>query len=345
MNFGDFPNPKAAADLIRAFQKRFSAKQCMAPMQDCQGSVISAHTLSVEGMLRPIARNGHVYAVGTDLYSKDKNGPTSIALKGIRDTSVFNGFCQKHDRDLFAPIETVPFICSPEQCFLYAFRAAAKECYLKRKQAENLPLPETIKAIHGLPDDVELQLSEFALMHQAASLRGAEDVERIKAKLDEIYLQKDWRRLCTTVIPFTEKPRLTCNFQYAPDFDFQGNYLQNFEDTSADLSHLMITVFSSGTGGFTLLSHLDTANSAPANLIASLLGQTDITSALVWLIACQTENFALSPDWYDALDEQTKKAFMDAFRSNINPTNVTINQLKGFSLSVPSWLPQKPFSI
>ena len=317
----------------------------MAPMQDCQGSVISAHTLSVEGMLRPIAKNGHVYTVGTDLYSKDIDGPTSLVLKGIRDTSVFNGFCQKHDRDLFAPIETEPFICSPEQCFLHAFRAVAKECYLKRKQAETLPSPETIKAIHGLPNDVELHLSEFALMHQAASLRGAEDVENMKAKLDQIYQQKDWRRLCTTVIPFTAQPGLACNFPYAPDYDFQGNDLQDFEDTSVDLSHLIITVISSGTGGFALLSHLDTANSAPATLIASLVGQTDITSALVWLIACQTENFALSPDWYDALDEKTKTAYMAALRSNIDPTNTTINQLKGFSLSVPSWLPQKSFAI
>ncbi len=345
MNIGDLPNPKAAADLIRSFRKRFSAKKCMAPTQDCQGPVISAHTLSAESMLRPIARDGHVYAVETDLFTANADGATRLVLKGIRDTSVFNGFCAKHDRDLFAPIETVAFMCTPEQCFLHAYRAVAKECYLKRKQAETQPSPETIKAIHNLPDELNLQPSDFALLHQAGSLRGAEEIERLKAKMDSIFQQNDWRRLCTTIIPFADRPGLVCNFLYAPDFDFNGNDLQDFDNVDVDLSHLMITIIPSSTGSFALLSHLDTANSAPTTLVASLINQADITSALVWLVACQTENLALSPDWFDSLGQQNQNLFRKAFLSNVDPLNMSFNQLKGFPLSVPSWQPNTHFSI
>lgn len=281
----------------------------------------------------------------TNLFSDDEYNVSRLARMGIRDTSVFNGFCQKHDRDLFAPIETKAFACTPEQCFLHAFRAVAKECYLKRKQAENLPPPETVKASHGIPKDDDLRLSDFATTLQAASLRGAEDVERVKARLDQIYLQAEFRRICTTVVPFTNRPGLACNFLYAPDFDFSGNYLQDFENTAVDLSHLMVTILPGKTSGYALLSHLDTANSAPSKLIRSLLAQPDVTSALVWLVACQTENFALSPDWYDALDPAQQTLFMMGFHSNTNPISVTINQLKGFALSIPSWLPGAPFTI
>src|SRR3569623_1793988 len=69
-----------------------------------------------------------------------------------------------------------------EQCFMLAYRAAARECYLKRKQCESLPAPEEIRAIHGI--DEELTYSEYTLVFQAASLRGAEEVEGFKAKLD-----------------------------------------------------------------------------------------------------------------------------------------------------------------
>lgn len=345
MNIGDLPNPKAAAEAIRAFQKRFSAKTCMAPSRDCQGPVVSAHTLSAEGMLRPISRQGHVYAIDTNLFSGDKDGLSRLALRGIRETSVFNGFCQKHDRELFAPIETTPFVCAPEQCFLHAYRAVAKECYLKRKQAECFPPPEIFKEIHGLSEETEVKLSDIAVVHQAASLRGAEDVERTKAKMDEIHLLKDWRRLCTTVVPFSSRPGLVCSFLYAPDFDFSGKYLQDFEDTSADLSHLMVTVIPGEAGGFALLSHLDTANSAPSDLIASLLAESEVTSALVWLVACQTENFALSPDWYESIGAEMQTLFMKAFHSNVDAEKLTINQLKGFKFAVPTWNPQAAFTI
>ena len=317
----------------------------MSPSQDCQGPVISAHTLSVEAALRPLSRNGRVYAIDTNLFARDEQHVVNLALLGIRDTSVFNGFCQKHDRVLFAPIETVPFTCTPEQCFLHAYRATAKECYLKRKQAENRPSPEKVKAIHGIPSTTALEFSAFALAHQAASLRGAEDVERTKARLDQIFLHKDWHRLCTTVIPFSSQPGLACNFLYAPDFDLEGNYLQDFENTEADLSHLMLTIIPGATGGFALLSHLDTSNVAPAKLIASLTSQPDLTSALVWLVACQTENFAISPAWYDALGAEKQRDFMKAFYSNTNPLKVTINQLKGFTFSIPSWNPFSAFTI
>ena len=153
-------------------------------MTNCEGPVISAHTLSVECMLRPISKNGHVYAIEFDLFNPQNGRPTKLALKGLRETSVFNGFCAKHDKDLFAPIEDQPFICSQEQLFLHAYRATAKESYLKRKQAESLVTPEVFKEIHGMPADMELQLSPDALLAQAASLLGAEDIERTKAKLD-----------------------------------------------------------------------------------------------------------------------------------------------------------------
>jgi hypothetical protein len=80
-------------------------------------------------------------------------------LKGIANTSVFNGFCSKHDKNLFAPIEDEPFICKPDQLFLHAYRAVAKESYLKPRQAESLPTLEDIRAIHEIPEDVAMQFA------------------------------------------------------------------------------------------------------------------------------------------------------------------------------------------
>ena len=345
MKFSDIQNPAAAAEVIKDFKKRFSAKVCLAPAGGCGGGIISAHTLSVEGMLRPISRDGHVYAIKTNLYKPTATGPAAIGLLGIRNTSVFNGFCAAHDKSLFAPIEDQPFACTYQQLFLHAYRAIAKESYLKRRQAESLPAPDTIKQVHGLPADLELQFSEDAILLLAASLRGAEEIERTKAAMDGLFVASEWRRVMTTVIPFAKQPTVVCNFVYSPDHDYEGNYLQDFENLEADLSQLMVTVLPAPTGGFAILTHLDTANAAPRRLIKSLAARADITSSLLWLIFCQTENFAISPDWYNSLPSQQSALITDAFVSNVDPLNAKHNQLRECRLEVESWEPGDPFSL
>ena len=253
MKFSDIENPAAANAVINDFKRRFSAKKCSAP-GECGGRIIAAHTLSAEGMLRPISRDGRVYAIKTNLY--DPIGPATIDLLGIGTTSVFNGFCATHDKELFSPIEDQPFACSPQQLFTHAFRAIAKESYLKRIQAESpLLSPDIFKEIHGYPKEMELQFSDAALLIKAASLRGAEDIERTKSEMDKYLVAGNWGRVMTTVIPFIKKPTVVCNFVYSPDYDFDGHLLQDLYDWGIDLSQLMITIIPAVTGGFALLSH------------------------------------------------------------------------------------------
>ena len=346
VKFSDLKNPAAAAEAIKDFQRRFSAKVCLSPTGGCGGGIIAAHTLSAEAMLRPIASDGHVYAIKTNLYAPSADGPATIGRLGIRDTSVFNGFCTTHDKALFSPIEDHPFTCSPQQLFMHAYRAIAKESYLKREQADSpFPSVEVFKTIHGIPKELELQLSEDALLSQAASLRGAEEIERTKAEMDKHLVGSDWRRVMTTVIPFAKRPTVVCNFVYSPDHDFEGAYLQDFENWEADLSQLMVTIIPAPPGGFALLSHLDTANAAPRRLIESLKSRVDVTSSLLWLVFCQSENFAISPAWYELLTARQKQAIQDGFLSNVDLFAAKHNQLRECRLVVESWGPGKPFDM
>jgi hypothetical protein len=138
MSLSEVNNPKAAADLIQKFRKRFKTKVCMAPYSEHDKRIVSAHTLSVESMLRTIAVEGHVYAADMRKEMSKDIFPIHIKLKGIRDVSVFNGFCAAHDRDLFSCIETEPYRFLRQQNFMLAYRATVRECYLKRKMAESL---------------------------------------------------------------------------------------------------------------------------------------------------------------------------------------------------------------
>jgi len=95
-------NPWAAVD---ANKQAFSKKKCCARnvgLGPCDGGVIKAHTVSRGPNLTTIAKDGHVLHYSASIAEMNKNGgKLSVKKIGIKDASIFNGFCCKHDRELF----------------------------------------------------------------------------------------------------------------------------------------------------------------------------------------------------------------------------------------------------
>ncbi|VWX36519.1 conserved hypothetical protein [Limnobacter sp. 130] len=304
MSLSDLPNPKAAAELIAKYRRRFSSKVCMAPNLDHHGPVVAAHTLSVEAMLRKVATDSHVYVVAqAKRFAKD-TFPIEIHRKGLRDVTVFNGFCQKHDRDLFACLELEPFRFQRQQCFMLAYRAVARECYLKRKQFESIPTPDEVASVHGV--EQKIQFSGAMLMFQAASLKGAEDVERLKSAFDKHLLAQSWDRLVTRAILFPSTPTVLAAAAFQPFIDMDGNQLQDFEDLESETSQICISVIPTETGGAAIFSWLDSANSAPQRYFDSVVRSQDLTASVLHVIFDNTENFAINPSWYEGMTESEK---------------------------------------
>lgn len=304
MSLSDLSNPKATAALIEKLRRRFSAKVCMAPHSDHDGPVISAHTLSVEAMLRKVAVDSHVYvSVKAKRIARD-TFPIEIQRKGLRDVTVFNGFCQKHDRELFACLELEPFRFQRQQCFMLGYRAVARECYLKRKQYESLPSPDDYAAIHGVEE--KLQYSDDALLFQAAMLSGAEDAEELKATFDKHLLAQAWDRVVTRAILFPTTPTVLAAAAFQPFVDMDGNQLQDFENLEAEMSQICMSVIPTETGGAAVFSWLDSSNSAPQRFFDSVANVPDLSASVLHAIFDNTENFAINPGWYDTLRADEK---------------------------------------
>lgn len=304
MTLSDIPNPRAAAELIAQFRKRFSAKVCMAPHADHDGPVISAHTLSVEAMLRKVAVDSHVYVAAQAKRIARDTFPIEMQKRGLREVTVFNGFCQKHDRELFACLELKPFRFQRQQSFMLAYRAVARECYLKRKQYESLPTPDKFAEIHGIEE--KLRFSDAANVFQAASLSGSEDVEDMKSSFDKHLLNEAWDRVVTWAILFPSTPTVLAAGAFQPFLDMNGQQLQDFEDLEADMSQICMSVIPTETGGAAVFSWLDSSNSAPQRFFESVASAPDLTSSVLHAIFDNTENFAINPTWYEGLTKAGK---------------------------------------
>jgi hypothetical protein len=305
VSIGDLHNPKAAAELIEAFRRRFSSKTCMAPHSDHEGAIVAAHTLSVESMLRKIAINGHVYTVASTKGLGANNLPIEVCRRGLRDVSVFNGFCQRHDRDLFSCIETEPFRFTRRQCFMLAYRAAAREFYLKGKQFESIPTPAQFAAVHGTAPPPMFE--EMAYLLQTGSLSGLKDAGNLKDALDTHLVTAAWDRLVTHAILFSETPTVLATAAFQPFFDMDGNQLQDFEDTEGDMSNLCFSLIPLQVGGVAIFSWLDTSNAAPRRFYESVLAQADMTTAVMHVALDNTENLAMNPAWYEGLSTDERR--------------------------------------
>ncbi|WP_369930433.1 hypothetical protein [Xanthomonas sp. NCPPB 2632] len=303
MSLGDLHNPRAAARVYDEFRRRYQQRVCLAPFAEHSGGVVAAHTLAVGSVLRPISRDARVYALNTRRLVP--NQPHfQLAKLGIGDVSSLHAFCASHDKSLFSCVEDEPFRFSPEQRFKMAYRAAARECYLKRKQFDSFPKLEDMAEIHGI--DTPVGYTQEAMIHQASILKGAEEAEAFKAALDVHLLTGDWGRVVTAAVVFEKRPSVVATFAFGPFFNLDGTELQLIDDLETSASLLSISVIPLEVGGAAIFSWLDTANSAPRSYFESVAKSTDLTAAVLHVIFDNGENFAIAPDWYESLSDLQK---------------------------------------
>ena len=146
----------------------------------------------------------------------------------------------------------------------------------------------------------------MALMFQAASIRGAEEVEALKSTLDHYLLTGAWNRLITRAIIFPNLPTILATAAFQPFFDMNGTQLQDYENLEAEMSQLAISLLPLAQGGAAIFSWLDSANSAPRRFYESVLQTNDLTSSVIHAALDNSENFALSPGWYENLPQVTR---------------------------------------
>lgn len=281
----------------------------MAPGGEHDGKIVSAHSLSIGSVLRKISTDSHVYAKDPNPGFAEGVNPIQIKRVGISNVSVFNGFCAKHDRDLYSCIENEAFNFTPVQNFMLSYRTVCRECYLKRRMAEGIPTIEEYKKIHGIEEDVVAHESD--ILFQASALRGATELEAYKAKLDLYLENRSFGRLVTKALIFPTLPTIAAAYTFQPYYDMEGNKLQNFEDLDAEMSMLSVTIMPIETGGAAIFSWIDTANGAPQKYYESFKSHGNFTTSLIHVATSNSENVAFAHDWYENLPEQNKKYLLE----------------------------------
>jgi hypothetical protein len=230
----------------------------------------------------------------------DDSGVFQFKLIGVNKASTFTGFCQRHDTELFRPLETEPFTASKEQLFLLAYRALSKEVYAKRFAIRMQTLLR--KGDVGKDPLQQVVLQNELYIRAQLLRRSLRDLEMNLMDYDQICLARDFDRM-TAYLIFADR---TLDFAVSgglhPEFDFAGRSLQNLA-TPDRLDFFTYSALPFAGAGVVAYVWDSTRGSSCVKLLQSLDGivAADMPDALVRFTFEHFENTYADPRWWEGL--------------------------------------------
>jgi hypothetical protein len=206
-------------ELVTAYKRARGKRRCIASRLmngKCSSKYGRAHSLSIERVLRPIAREGKVYRLSSDLgVLLQSDGLVDVRLDGIRRASTFYGFCEVRDAELFRPIEIEYSSVDQRTATLHLYRALCHE--LVKKQAA---LDVAAFIIGRLGQSSLLRIYRAGLACAVLSL--FEHLERIEGA----FLTERYEEIHFEAFYSCAKANLVCGSVWFPDRDLSGATLQ-----------------------------------------------------------------------------------------------------------------------
>lgn len=303
--------------------KLFKRPRCLHPSApaECKGGIVRAHTVRRRGDLTTIARDGHVYHGNADLkVLRQTGGRIQAQLIGIKKASTFLGFCGFHDVHTFAPLETEPFAATERQCFLLAYRALAREHYMKAAHIDSIPLYREFDPGLSSPQQALIQGAVQAML--AASKESLSNLIYHKRLYDADLLASAYSAMRFLVLHLDRAPSIVAGGMTQPKYDFEGRLLQDMGVLGVDRWDLIsFSLIATEAGGAGVFSWRENSDSCCQALIDSFLQipydrQAD---ALLRFIFENFENAYISPDWWERLPSAIRFSLEERMSHGASP--------------------------
>ncbi len=305
-------------------KKNFTQKECMRvePVHgQCEGKIVSAHTVSIGAALKSIAENQCVmgYKLGFAQLNK-ANGKILPIKMGVRQASTFFGFCSKHDREIFSCLENADFEANAEQVGVLAFRTVSKELYLKRAQGA---VPDLLRQTdQGKNLAVQFGVQNFANLFSFGGDLGLRDVTVTHSEIAELLSNNGLNELHSMVFEFNEVFPIMFSGAFAPMETLGGVSLQDLGKSSTVARHLIFSSLGRDEKSQVIMSWLPSANAVVGPFVDEIceIDDSALQSLFLFQVAMkQLENCFFRPSWYQGLNDGQKDAILSWVMSGVMP--------------------------
>ena len=331
--------PMKAYELDKELKNSFGEKRCMSPdslHNECSTRIINAHTISKSANLKKIAVKGHVYSFEKSIQALERNKEGFPIKKiGVNNASIFNGFCSKHDKELFAIIEDEEMIFSGEQIFTLAYRTISNELYMKKSSQNNNKKAKGYDK--GFPPELSVMYQYFINNNMSNGLDLAtRDLNFIKNKYDKYLLSKNFEKQQYYIVVINKTPEIMNNTGWIPTNDFDNSLLADLKNEDEIFNTLTVSTINYNNQGAIVFSWLDVDemnNKYCVDFIQSLHmidNKYKSSAILQWILNCG-ENLYWSIKWWDGLSKSQQDKFINKSRDITQGQNLhKYNELDNF---------------
>jgi hypothetical protein len=273
-------------------------------------------------VLESIARDGHVGQLVIAGNPESGPGDFQYTLVGINEATTFPGICNRHDSELFRPIETKPLTFAKDQVFLLGYRALLRECYTKLQAVRQMEFMRKYRDRHPeLKDPISDEYVEGATL---GNKHGYEALLHHKKIYDELWRKSDFEKIRFVAFIYDRATPLLSASAFSPEYDFGGNLIQDFGDLAFIQDFISYCIWSVNNRGVALLAWHESSDKSCKPFIQSLLRQPHqrVSAQLTSLAFEHSENLVFSPSWWEALSRSNRQILENRMRGGLSTSEL-----------------------
>jgi hypothetical protein len=298
----------AAAEAIRAFQRKAVLGRCMFWASECENAPIASHLIP-ESWLRKIAdTTNHVVHFELLANNVAKNGAAIEARRvGVshKPSVTFPGFCNKHDSKLFRCLEQDDFTATPEQLLALTYRSVCREVCAKQQMV----------ACH-LPRALDANAHPLLTMQTVNEMKNCLRLLAWKQQLEDT-LAGGRNELAGYIVEFAVRPNVLASVTFSFPMTFTGRKLD------ARYEWITLSLVPRKTGGFAVFTWNKRTPKNPSLLVKSFkaIPSELQATALLNLLVEVSENIYLDPGWWHGLAQPVQNQLLARFSRSITTGN------------------------
>lgn len=295
--------PFSPERLVAGLRRAQSYTVCLHPEaeEECSGKIVKAHSIQKGGPIRQIMDGASTVQVLSHV------GSGLTESKGWKQASVFEGFCRKHDKEMFSPIEDQPFRGTSEQCFLTGYRSVAFELYRKVAAKQAIPYLKE-NADRGKSEEDQIRFQDEASVMEMGFEKGIQELRSTLSKYSDLYKSNNYGGVKSLVVYFSGTLDIAVTGAFATEFDLDGNRLQTLSPETEFLNSITVNTMICEDGFalvFTWLDEFQCCEQFAASIEAT--DNSVLPSRLVELIFAYLENVHFTPGWLDGLNPAVRE--------------------------------------
>jgi hypothetical protein len=298
-------------NIIAQISKNIKDKRWNCLVDGCDEIAINSHLIQQNGLLNNITYNGHLVELKMIDANKwdNKKLPFEFGTVGIKQALSHKVFCNKHDTEIFKPIENDDKNFESYEAFLlFSYRAVCAEIRKKEVNIEQFTRMLNASSLVGIIDH------DFLTLNITGNKLGIDDLFVLKVELEsEIRSNTDKYKYFIYRYPKLEI--------YASAV-FSSNDLDIFSHVSEpDLNNIYIHFLPLENEFLILVGfHSELASEKVINYCNSWgnLSLENLQKKLTTLFTTNVENWGLSTELYKTLSEKNKSKYIKTLVENEN---------------------------